>query len=73
MSDEAWERWLFPEPAKPECRGFHWIGQPFTSCDNCGRPWDAHEGYWGHKAGAGPFDADAQELVPWPARREAQQ
>lgn len=24
------------------CQVFAWIGQPFTSCDNCGRP------IWGH-------------------------
>lgn len=28
-----------------ECRGFHWIGQAWTSCDNCGRPVWEHEGY----------------------------
>lgn len=24
------------------CPAFQWIGQPFTSCDNCGQP------YWNH-------------------------
>lgn len=24
------------------CEGFQWIGQPFSSCDRCGRP------YWEH-------------------------
>lgn len=24
------------------CFGFQWIGQPFSSCDNCGHP------YWEH-------------------------
>ncbi len=24
------------------CYGFQWIGQPFSSCDNCGHP------YWKH-------------------------
>jgi hypothetical protein len=25
-----------------KCFGFEWIGQPFSSCDNCGNP------YWVH-------------------------
>ncbi|MFE7744412.1 hypothetical protein [Nocardia sp. NPDC057455] len=25
-----------------KCLGFQWIGQPFTSCDSCGKP------YWEH-------------------------
>ena len=29
------------------CDAFAWIGQPFTSCENCGRP------YWDHQARAG--------------------
>lgn len=34
-----------PLPVSPKgkvCYGFEWIGQPFTSCDNCGQP------YWLH-------------------------
>ena len=25
------------------CNVFHWIGQPFTSCDECGRPAWEHD------------------------------
>ncbi len=47
-----------------ECEAFAWIGQPITSCDDCGRPaWD-HAGR--SKSGGGPFDAGVVE--PWPAR-----
>ena len=40
------------------CPGFHWIGQPITSCDRCGRPaWD-HD--YDMRSGGTPFG----ELVP---------
>lgn len=50
---------------KPEltCAGFHWIGQTLSSCENCGRPWDAHDGYLG--ASGGPFGAQQESVIPW--------
>lgn len=39
------------EPDAPECRGFHWIGQSWASCDNCGRPVWEHEGMWKLRTG----------------------
>lgn len=27
---------------RAKCYGFQWVGQPFSSCDNCGKP------YWEH-------------------------
>ena len=29
------------EPERPPCTDFHWVGQAFSSCDMCGKPfWD---------------------------------
>jgi len=29
------------EPERPTCTDFHWMGQAFSSCDMCGKPfWD---------------------------------
>jgi hypothetical protein len=29
------------EPERPTCTDFHWVGQAFSSCDMCGKPfWD---------------------------------
>lgn len=53
-----------PAP-KPPCTGFHWIGQPFYSCDNCGRPaWD-HAGMHTFDGIVGPFDRDPGRTEPW--------
>ena len=49
---------------KPPCDWFHWIGQPFYSCDQCGRP------AWEHKGRLAPpespFGSDEPERgIPW--------
>jgi hypothetical protein len=51
-------------PARPQCEWFHWIGQPFYSCDQCGRPAWEHKGRLGPPAN--PFGADEPETgIPW--------
>lgn len=50
---------------KPPCTGFHWIGQPFYSCDNCGRPAWEHEGMHTFKQISGPFSDDPGHTEPW--------
>lgn len=52
------------EPNPPACEGFVWIGQPFTTCDRCGRPAWEHAALEVAPPGAGPFD-HARELRPW--------
>lgn len=62
-----------PAVTEPDpCWGFRWIGQPLTSCDNCGKP------YWEHtheerlREGARILDADMFEMVPiTPERAES--
>jgi hypothetical protein len=59
------------EPAKPECRGFAWIGQHFTSCDECGRPIWEHEGIQRHRPGASLGAKDSFIVEPFePGERE---
>lgn len=70
--DEAGQLWQEP-PAAVQCVGFQWIGQPMTSCDDCGRPaWD-HDG-WAvpERQPTNPFDDVPMVLRPWePSQREA--
>ncbi len=57
---------------KPCPEGFHWIGQPFTSCDQCGLPaWD-HDGM-ADFVPTSPVDMAAKPILrPWkPGEREA--
>lgn len=49
-------------PDREPCEGFHWIGQPFYCCDNCGRPAWEHVGM--HRPG-GPFTDEAGHVEPW--------
>lgn len=52
-----------PEQAEPPtapCEGFAYIGQPFTSCDECGYPIGDHEGARAAIPGADPFNGDWQ-------------
>lgn len=54
-----------PDP-EPVCKGFVWIGQPITSCDNCGRPaWD-HDHLQTLDRAAGPF-SPKWVYKPWAA------
>ena len=55
------------------CRGFCWVGQSFSSCDDCGRPAWEHEGVMRLRDDATPFgDGDLWELRPWePGEAEA--
>lgn len=60
-----------PEP-EPPCRAFRWIGQPFSSCDRCGKPAWEHDGEERLHDGASPFDPDELEFRPWkPGEAEA--
>lgn len=65
--------WLGEPPAEPvPCpEGFYWIGQAFSSCDQCGLPaWD-HEGM-AVTDHALPFFPPTFRLKPWaPGEREA--
>jgi hypothetical protein len=48
------------------CRGFRWVGQSFTCCDECGRPAWEHRGEMRLRDGATPFGGDGDwELRPW--------
>lgn len=38
----------------PTCVVFHWIGQSFSSCDNCGKPLHEHL-YWPPFGGKKPI------------------
>lgn len=59
---------LSPEP----CEAFHWIGQPMTSCDRCGKPAWEHKGRAVLPENSGPFTPDTWELKPWePGQAEA--
>lgn len=51
-------------PERKPCEAFAWIGQPFSSCDLCGRPYWEHT----HEYGVGPR---AGELVPIEPERAA--
>ena len=55
-----------PDPAgtEPECRGFYWIGQPFSSCDNCGRPAWEHDGMQ-EPDRDNPFSGDPGTVRVW--------
>jgi len=53
-----------PQDTKPPCEWFHWIGQPFYSCDQCGRP------AWEHKGRLAPpqspfSSSGSDEGIPW--------
>jgi hypothetical protein len=50
----------------PECRGFRWLGQPFTSCDHCGRPAWEHDGIMRLREGVPSYGGTEDwELRPW--------
>lgn len=44
------------------CEGFHWIGQSFEFCDNCGRPAWEHRG---HHIPGSPFTDDGGTVREW--------
>lgn len=46
------------------CTGFKYIGQPWASCDGCGRPAWEHEGVECLAEGEGPFGG-RWEIRPW--------
>ena len=51
-----------PDPKKSVCEGFHWIGQSFATCDNCGRP------AWEHKGmcePGEPFGGEHERIREW--------
>lgn len=53
------------EKVRPICDGFAWIGQKFSTCDDCGHPaWD-HDGMKRLRPDAGPFNDDAWEVRAW--------
>lgn len=49
------------------CAGFHWVGQDFAHCDNCGRDLREHDGLNALRPGASAFDlsADATMVLPF--------
>jgi hypothetical protein len=54
-----------PEPGEtPACVWFAWIGQPFSSCDRCGRPAWEHRGEETFAADS-PFDGLPPFGRPW--------
>ena len=48
--------------------GFAWVGQPMTSCEDCGKPLSDHDGVAVTKPGAGPF-GDFEVVTPEEAAR----
>lgn len=54
-----------PAPKTPCPEGFHWLGQPFTSCDKCGLPAWEHAGEARLPEGASPFSLAEFVLRPW--------
>jgi hypothetical protein len=62
-----------PIPGPEHCPGFKWIGQPYTTCDGCGKPAWEHEGEMRLRdRDVFPLDPDAWELRPWkPGEAEA--
>jgi len=52
-----------PDAAKPPCEWFHWVGQPFYSCDQCGRPAWEHKGRLAPPQTLGADEAD--KGIPW--------
>lgn len=55
-----------PEPEPAPCpEGFHWIGQPWSSCDQCGLPADAHAGLATLTDPSSPFAGGDWVLKPW--------
>jgi hypothetical protein len=71
--ENAREQFTPKEPApKFQCDGFHWIGQPFSTCDNCGVPAWFHAGMHVYPSGSGPFATDPGRTEPWkPGEAEA--
>jgi hypothetical protein len=52
-------------PARVACpEGFHWIGQPWASCDECGLPAWEHAGMATANLES-PFDDSPLTLQPW--------
>jgi hypothetical protein len=60
--DETAEPESVPHVPCPE--GFHWIGQSFESCDQCGLPADMHAG-WAIPTSDSPMGDTQFELRPW--------
>lgn len=45
------------------CYGFQWIGQPFSSCDNCGHPQWEHSHYLTVKPDAKLFGKSFRKII----------
>jgi len=70
VAADRMERLLRPGPT-PCPEGFHWIGQPATSCDECGLPAWEHEGMATSNRLESPFHNSLLVLRPWnPGERE---
>lgn len=61
------KRAVAPEaaPKTPCPDGFHWIGQSFRHCDQCGLPAWEHAGWAELPKGGGPFDTRPLVLTPF--------
>ena len=70
--DRSWSTKSSTSATKTPCpEGFHWIGQPFTTCDKCALPAWEHEGM-AAPARDNPYDVGGWVLRPWnPGEREA--
>lgn len=49
----------------PLCEWFAWVGQPYSSCDRCGRPAWEHRGEEDFAAMKSPFDTAAPAGREW--------
>lgn len=75
--NDNWPRFIGPwspiterelEPEVEACvNGFHWVGQPWSSCDQCSLPAWEHAGLAVLSEKAGIFDLGSEPLVlrPW--------
>lgn len=53
---------------KPPCKGFHWLGQDMSGCENCGRDISEHEGLAWTRGGS-PFERGEEIIIPFDEAR----
>lgn len=51
------------------CVAFKWVGQPITSCDDCGKPAWEHVGMERLRRQADPFGTEGWFNSPWPHKQ----
>lgn len=59
--------WVRPDGV---CPAFRWIGQPFSSCEQCGQPFWEHTHEVGPAEGSGIFSVRERHVFVPPALRQ---